>query len=273
MDDASSVAFEPPPVVLGALEALVGHVRSRAQRSRADEPSVRGGPHGEESLRQSLVGGGGGPEAEAPHDPRGICSSEQAEAFVPSYAVGPTDVGVAGQPPRAPALAVPGGHRRAIERLLGALPRPKEGRQVQGDLFDENRTGTHQAVELGASWQCGEGVEQVGLGVAVEVPFAAKPRPPGEYGQGYDLAFGEGGIGSGPLFRPTGLLAEVVGDDVECGEEGVPVDHESSVPFPEGSVGKPTLVGRHLPLNSSTDNSHQAFKSTYPVFHRPQLLP
>ena len=113
-------------------------------------------------------------------------------------------------------------------------------------------------VELGASRQCGEGLEQVGFGVAVEVPLAVEARPPGEDGQGYDLAFGEGGIGSGPLFRPTGL-AEVVGDDVECGEESVHIDHESPVPFPWGLVGKPTLVGGHLPLKSSTGNSHQAF--------------
>ena len=40
----------------------------------------------------------------------------------------------------------------------------------------------------------------------------------------------------------------------------VHVDHESSVPFPSGLVGKPTLVGGHLSLKSSTGNSHQAFK-------------
>ena len=130
---------------------------------------------------------------------------------------------------------------------------------MQDDLLDESRTGAHQAVELGAGWQRGEGVEQVGFGVAVEVPLAVETAPTGEDGQGYDLAFGEGGLGSGPLFRPTGL-AEVVGDDVECGEEGVHVDHESSVPFPKGSVGKPTLMGGHLPLKSSRSNSHQAFK-------------
>ena len=73
---------------------------------------------------------------------------------------------------------------------------------------------------MGASWQCGEGVEQVGLGVAVEVPLAGEAAPTGEDGQGYDLAFGEGGIGSGPLFWRLGL-AKIVGDDVECGEEGV----------------------------------------------------
>jgi hypothetical protein len=130
---------------------------------------------------------------------------------------------------------------------------------VQDDLLDESRTGAHEAVELGTSQQCGEGAEQVGLGVAVEVPLAGEPGPPGEDGQGYDLAFGEGGIWFGPLIRPTGL-AEVVGDDVECGEEGVHVDHESSVPFPKGLVGKPTLVRGHLSLKSSTGNSHQAFK-------------
>jgi hypothetical protein len=91
---------------------------------------------------------------------------------------------------------------------------------VQDNLLDELPTGTHEAVEVGGSWQCGEGVEEVGLGVAVEVPLAGEPGPPGEEGQGYKLAFGEGGIGSGPLFRPRGV-AEVVGDDVECGEEGV----------------------------------------------------
>ena len=98
-------------MVLYSLETLLGYVRSWAERSRADEPSVRGGPYGEEALRPALLGGRGAPETEAPHDPGGICSGEQAEAFVPSDAVGPTDVSVAGHPPRAPALAVPGGYR------------------------------------------------------------------------------------------------------------------------------------------------------------------
>jgi hypothetical protein len=54
-------------------------------------------------------------------------------------------------------------------------------------------------------------------------------------------------------------LAEVVDHNVKCGEEGVHIDHES-VPFPSGLVSKPTLVRGHLPLKSSPDNSHQAFK-------------
>ena len=49
-------------------------------------------PHGEESLRQLLVGGGSGREAEAGNDPGGIDRGEQAKALVPSQAVRPTDV-------------------------------------------------------------------------------------------------------------------------------------------------------------------------------------
>jgi hypothetical protein len=55
-------------------------------------------------------------------------------------------------------------------------------------------------------------------------------------------------------------VAEVVNHNVECGEEGVHIDHEELVPFPKGSGGKPTLACGHLPLKFPTDNSHQAFK-------------
>ena len=43
---------------------------------------------------------------------------------------------------------------------------------MQGGLLDEPSTGAHETVELGASRLRGEGVEQVGFGVAVEVPLA-----------------------------------------------------------------------------------------------------
>src|SRR5215210_5555780 len=67
------------------------------------------------------------------------------------------------------------------------------------------------------------------------------------------------GSGPGLLFWRL-RVAEVICDDVECGEEGVHIDHEGSVPFPWGSGSKPTLKGGHLPLKSSIHNSHQAFK-------------
>jgi hypothetical protein len=56
-------------------------------------------PHGQEGLRHLLVCGGSGGEAEARHHARGIDGHEQTEAFVPSQAVEPSDVG--GASPRA----------------------------------------------------------------------------------------------------------------------------------------------------------------------------
>jgi hypothetical protein len=61
-------------------------------------------------------------------------------------------------------------------------------------------------------------------------------------------------------------VAKIVDHDVKCGEEGVHVEHEESVPFPSGLVSKPTLVRGHLPLKSSPDNSHQAFKVDYTMY-------
>src|SRR5215216_5603532 len=43
-------------------------------------------------------------------------------------------------------------------------------------------------------------------------------------------------------------VAEVVDHNVQCGEEGVHIEHKSSVPFPWGSGSKPTLGCGHLPL-------------------------
>lgn len=130
---------------------------------------------------------------------------------------------------------------------------------MQGHLLDETHVGAHQPIELRAIGQGGEGVAQATLSVAVEVSLAGEAAPPGEDGQGDHLAVGEGGFGAGPPFGRMGL-AEVVGHNVKCGEEGVHVEHEESVPLPSGSGSKPTLVRGHLPLKFSTDNSHQAFK-------------
>src|SRR5829696_3113507 len=130
---------------------------------------------------------------------------------------------------------------------------------MQGHLLYELCARSHAAVELRAIRQGRECLSEVACGVAVEVPLAAKPGPTGEDGEGDDLAFGEGWLGAGLPSWPMGL-AEVVHHDVKCGKEGVHIDHKSSVPFPSGSVSKPTLVYGHLPLKSSTGNSHQAFK-------------
>ncbi len=260
-DEPRSIASEPSPVVLGSFETLVGHVGSREEgRAHTQEPGIRLGSHREEGLGQRLVGGRGGPEAKARDHPGGGDGGEKAEALVPAQAVGPSDVGVAGEPTRTPALSVSDGHRRAIQGFVRRFPSLQHLRQMQGRLFDELRVEANQPIELRAIGQGREGVSEMVAGVAVEVAFAGESRPPGEDGQGYDLTFGEGRTGAGPLFWLTGL-AEVIHYDVECGEEGVHVDHEESVPFPSGSVlGKSTLIRGHLPLKFPTDNSHQAFK-------------
>jgi hypothetical protein len=116
MDDSRSIAFEPPPVVLDSFETLVRHVASRGGPPHAGKPQVRVAPGGEEGLGHRLVGGGGGRETEACDDARGAHGDQQPEALVPSQSVGPSDVGVAREPPRASALGVPDATIAALSR-------------------------------------------------------------------------------------------------------------------------------------------------------------
>src|ERR671927_494872 len=59
-DKPRPVALEPPEVVFGTLEALVGDIGSRTNGAYAREPGLRRGPHSEEGLRRLLVGARGG---------------------------------------------------------------------------------------------------------------------------------------------------------------------------------------------------------------------
>src|SRR5215208_4338628 len=158
------------------------------------------------------------------------------------------------------ALCVPNGHRRTIERLIGMSLSLQHLPQLHGDLLDGLCIESREPVELGTVGQGGECSSKMCLGVAIEVPFAGESRPPAEDREGDDLATTERGIRT--YSAPFGLMrvAKFIDDDVKCGEEGVHVEHEQSVPFPSGLVSKPTLVRGHLPLKSSMDNSHQAFK-------------
>src|SRR5215207_7422066 len=259
MDDVRPVLIEPPPVVLGTLKAFIGHVGSRRHRAHTPQPGVRSGSYGEEGLGHLLVGARGGSKAEARNNPGGIDRGEQAKTLVPPQAVGPTDVGIPGKPSVSSTLAVPDRHSRTVQRLIRTLSRLKKSYQVQEESLDEFCVEAQEAVELGAAGQGRKGVCEVALSVAVEVPLGGKPRPPSEDGEGGNLALRKGCLGAGPLLWRVGL-AEVVDRNVKCGEEGVHVNHEESVPFLSGSGGKPTLERGHLPLKSSTDNSHQAFK-------------
>jgi hypothetical protein len=179
-------------------------------------------PHGEEGLGYLLVGGRSGTEAKAGDDARGTCGHEQTKALVPPQAVAPSDVGVAGQPSFATAFGVPNGHRRAVQGLVRTFPGLHCLRKMQSHLLDEVRIEAHQPVELGAVRQGGKSLSQVATRVAVEIPFAGEPGPPGEDGQGDHFAVGEGRLGAGSAwsFGKAGL-AEIIHSNVECSEEGV----------------------------------------------------
>src|SRR5215217_7993301 len=98
-------------------------------------------------------------------------------------------------------------------------------------------------------------------GVAVEIPLAGESGEVGEDSKGNHFAGAEGGVGSGASLLLRAGVAEIVDHNVECGEEGVHIDH-GPVPFPLGSGSKPTLVRGHLPLKFRVDNSHQTFKNS-----------
>ena len=85
-------------------------------------------------------------------------------------------------------FTVSGGHRRAVQRLVRALWHLKKSYQVQEESLDEIRVRAHQPIELGTLGKRAEGICEVDLGVAVEVPLAGEPRPAGEEGEGDDLA-------------------------------------------------------------------------------------
>jgi hypothetical protein len=260
MDDPHPVTFEPTEVVFGSLETLVGDIESRRGPSHARKPRVRVGSGVEESLSHRLVGGGGACEAETRDDTFWAYGDQQPEAFVPSQAIGPSDVGISSEPSCATALCIPDNHCCAVERLVGAFATPQHLCQMQGHFLDETHMGTHEAVELRSVGQSRESAFEVIHRITVEVPLACEATPSGEDSEGYDLSRVEGGIRSGAsLLRGTSLV-EVVHHNVKCGEEGVHIDHES-VPFPSGSVSRPTLERGHLPFKFCADNSHQAFKS------------
>ena len=178
------VAFEPTLMVLGALEAFVGYVRATTERADATQPGVRSGSYGEEGLGQGLVGAGGTAEAEAGDHPRRIDCGEQGEALVPSYAVGPSDVGLPCEPSMSPALGVPYGHRRAVQGLVRTLRSLQQSYKMQDESLDEVDVRAYQAVELRTLGQGGEGIPQFGVGVAIEVPLAGETAPTGKDGQG-----------------------------------------------------------------------------------------
>jgi hypothetical protein len=99
-----------------------------------------------------------------------------------------------------------------MEGFVRTLADLQDTHQVQEESLDEPGTGAHQAVELRASGQGREGIEQVAVGVAVEVPLAGETGPPGEKMARVTISLSEreawgperfiGGYGSGKSRRP-----------------------------------------------------------------------
>jgi hypothetical protein len=118
MDDLGSVALQPTPMIVFCLEAFVCDVGSPEEgRARAFEPRVGISPHREEGFGQWLIGARGRAETETRYYPGGLYSGQNRETLVPAYAVGPTDVGLSGEPAVSAALGVP---KRGIAELSSA---------------------------------------------------------------------------------------------------------------------------------------------------------
>lgn len=92
MDDLRPVALDPPPMVLGTLETLIGYVRSSRGTPHAGQPPLRPMPYGEEGLSYLLVCGRSRPKAKARYDSHRVDGHKQTEAFVPSQAIAPSNV-------------------------------------------------------------------------------------------------------------------------------------------------------------------------------------
>ena len=75
------------------------------------------------------------PKQKPVNHPARSYGGQQGEALVPSYAVGPADVGLSGEPSVSSALCVPNWHGRTIERLVGRSLDLQPLPQPHGDLL------------------------------------------------------------------------------------------------------------------------------------------
>jgi hypothetical protein len=180
-------------------------------------------PYGEEALSYLLVGGRSGTEAKTRDDACGICGHEQTEThrYHPRLLDHPISARPASHPSPRRFASLKGASPSCGELGMGISVGLHHVRQLQGYLLDEAQAVTHQPVELRAVGQRGEGTDQTGACIAVEIPLAREACPSGEDGEGEDLAGAQGCIWSGALFLMRAGLAEVVHHNVEYGEEGV----------------------------------------------------
>jgi hypothetical protein len=110
---------------------------------------------------------------------RRVNRNEQAETFVPSEAIGPSDICVAGQLSTTPSPGVPDGHGRALSSALrGDISEPPSPpRQVQGHSLDKIEITAYQSLELRVVGEGREGIPPMSHRIAVEIPVACEVTP------------------------------------------------------------------------------------------------
>ena len=190
-DEPRCVAIEPAPMVLGALEALVGNVGPpQPPCAHARQPRVRSVPRGEEGLGRLLpVGGRSATEAQAgdvTHVGPAATGERKPSCTTPGGYRSPSDAGVAaGQSHPSPrrSASLTRAHRRGVVRgLVRTYPAGLQHRlrEVQGHLLGEVRVEAHRPVEPGAvSGRVGKASpSRVAAGVALGIAFAGGSGPP-----------------------------------------------------------------------------------------------
>jgi len=175
----------------------------------------------EKGLGQGLIFGAGRSEAKASNHSAGRRSHQQMKALIPAEPIAPANICLPSQPASSSTFGITGGHRRAIQRLIGIIRAEQSMRQMQGKGDDCIAVLTLQAIELRTSRQVGKGCPQVTLGIAVEGPFALKVGPLSKERQGHHLTPAQAGRWARPRrLGWQGGLVKVINHHVQCRKVG-----------------------------------------------------
>ncbi len=91
-------------------------------------------------ITRYYLGGGGGSETKTRDHPGWLDGGQKGEALVPSYTVGPSNVGLSCEPSVSPALGISGGHGRGVQSLVGRPRAFHDPRQKKCGVHPLDRT-------------------------------------------------------------------------------------------------------------------------------------
>jgi hypothetical protein len=192
MDHLTFVAFEPPPVVFGALEAL-----SATWGTRDAGPALGSLGFGRALMAKNVSASGwsaleAGPKQKPVITPEGSTALKREN---PSYQPRLLDQPMSQHVRQASHAHVASRRERASPRRpgpgVGRLRVRHDPRHVQGHLLNALGIEAHEAVELGVIGQVRERISEVACGVTVEVPLTRESRPAGENNEGDDLTLAQ----------------------------------------------------------------------------------